>query len=82
MCDIKNKSCKACLMVFWVCLVTSIGLIVTGFFIPPIGSIDGSVLTAVGELIAFPAIFFAFRAIQMGYDAKLTHGNTTIELSN
>jgi len=41
---------------FWACLVTSIGLIVGGFFVPPLGVIDGSVITAVGELLGFATI--------------------------
>ena len=35
---------------FWICLIVSIGLIVAGFCVPPMGIIDGSVLTAVGIL--------------------------------
>lgn len=41
---------------FEVCLVVAIGLIVGGFFVPPTGVIDGSVLTGVGELFGFAAI--------------------------
>ena len=47
----KNK------IVFWVSFVSSIGLMVGGFFAPPTGVISGSVLTAVGELFAFAALF-------------------------
>jgi len=47
----KNK------IVFWVSFVSSIALIVGGFFAPPTGVISGSVLTAVGELFAFAALF-------------------------
>ena len=83
MCDIKkDNKCKACVVAFYICLGCSIALIVGGFFVPPRGMIDGSVLTAVGELIAFPTIMFAFRAIDLGYDAKFTHGQTAIELTN
>lgn len=49
---------------------------------PPMGVIDGSVLTAVGELIVFPTIAFGFRAVELGYDLKINHGNTTIEIDN
>lgn len=41
-----------------------------------------SVLTAVGELIVFPTIAFGFRAVELGYDLKINHGNTTIEIDN
>lgn len=83
MCDLKkNDKCRECVVVFVVCLITSLGLIIAGFVVPPTGVIDGSVLTAVGEIIAFPAIAFGMRAIELGYDAKITHNNTTIELGN
>ena len=84
MCDIKKekKECKACKIVFVICLFVSIGLIVGGFFVPPTGVIDGSVLKAVGELFAFPALGFGFRAIELGYDLKINHGDTSIEIDN
>ena len=65
-----------------ICLIVSIVLITAGFCVPPTGIIDGSVLTAVGELIVFPAIGFGFRAVELGYDMKINHGNTTIEIDN
>ena len=40
-------------LVFWIAFVVSIGLIVGGFFVPPLGVIDGSVLTATGILSTF-----------------------------
>lgn len=84
MCDInkEKRECKACKIVFLVCLIISIALIIGGFFMPPMGVIDGSVLTAVGELIVFPTIAFGFRAVELGYDLKINHGNTTIEIDN
>lgn len=83
MCDIKkNRECKLCTVTFLICLFASLSLIVGGFFVPPMGIIDGSVLTAVGELIAFPTLAFGFRAIELGYDMKINHGNTSLEVSN
>lgn len=38
---------------FWIAFVVSILLIVGGFFAPPLGVIDGSVLTSTGILSAF-----------------------------
>lgn len=58
----------------------SVGLIVGGFFTPPQGVIDGSVLTATGELLAFPAVLYAFRAIELGYKVKFQKGDTSIEV--
>ena len=40
-------------VVFWIAFVVSIFLIVGGFFCPPLGVIDGSVLTGTGILSAF-----------------------------
>ena len=60
----------------------SVGLIIGSFFVPPKGMIDGSVLAAVGELFGFAALFAAWEAVDRGIDAKVTHGQTTIELNN
>jgi hypothetical protein len=60
----------------------AVGLLIGSFFMPPQGKIDGSVLSGVGEIIGIIAIFFAWEAVDKGIDAKVTHGNTTIELNN
>ena len=57
-------------------------LIVVSFFVPPRGVGDGSVLAAVGELFAFASLFMIWESIDRGMDAKITHGDTKIELSN
>lgn len=62
--------------------LVSAGLIVASFFMPPQGIIDGSVLAAVGELLGFAALFYAWEATDRGIDAKWTHNGTTIELNN
>ena len=56
-------------------------LIIAGFIMPPQGEIDGSVLTAVGELILFPSLAFGFRAIMAGMELHITKGDTHIEIS-
>lgn len=82
MCNEKNvKKQKLCIGTFLACLTTSIGLIIGGFFTPPLGVVDGSVLKAVGELLIFPAIAYGFRAIEMGLDVKMTKGDATIEIN-
>lgn len=68
---------------FFIMLVCIL-LVVVGFALPPTAVIDGSVLTAVGELMGFgllvdfvqklPAI------IRAGGKAKFQHGETTIEV--
>lgn len=57
-------------------------LIVGSFFVPPMGFIDPSVMAAVGELLAWGALFMAWEAIDRGIDAKLTHGDSSIEFNN
>lgn len=64
--------------VFWVSFVLCAGLLIAGFLVPPTGAIDGSVLTGVGELFAFPTLWTVWHGIDKGIDAKLKHGNTEI----
>lgn len=67
---------------FWVCLSTSLVLIALGFLVPPMGDIHPSVLTAVGELFGFATLAVVADAVKFGYDAKITHGNTTIRIGD
>lgn len=67
---------------FWVCLFTSIIMLVAGFIIPPRAVINPSVLTAVGELFGFATLWAVVRSIDNGIEAKLTHGNTTLALGH
>ena len=67
---------------FWLCLVTSIALIVGGFFVPPTGVIDGSVLQAVGLLLGFATLAQLPVVLNSAKSAKITHGDTTIEVQN
>ena len=66
---------------FALCFFVSVGLIVGGFFVPPIGVIDGSCLTAVGELLLFPTLLYGFRAVELGMRIKFQKGETSIEIS-
>lgn len=67
---------------FWVCLLISLALLLTGFFLPPIGVIDNSVLTAGGILFGFGCLGVVDNTIARGGSGKLTKGDTTIELEN
>ena len=67
---------------FWVCLCTSLVLIALGFLVPPVGDIHPSVLTAVGELFGFATLAIVADAVKFGYDAKITHGNTTVQIGD
>lgn len=66
---------------FAVCFFVSVALIVCGFIVPPLGSIDSSCLTAVGELLLFPTLLYGFRAIELGLSVKFQKGETSIEIS-
>lgn len=52
--------------IFFICLVVSIGLFIGGFFCPPMGVIDGSVLTAGGILFGFAALAIAGQNLANG----------------
>ena len=65
---------------FAICFFVSVGLIVGGFFVPPMGVIDGSCLTAVGELLLFPTLLYGFRAVELGLTVKFQKGETSIEI--
>lgn len=82
--DIKNvtkaEKCCLCRLTFVLCFVISVSLIIGGFFVPPTGVIDGSVLTAVGELLVFPTLLYGFRALELGYELKFSHGETSVEI--
>ncbi len=71
--------------IFYLTFAISLQLIIGGFLLPPMGIIDGSVLTAVGELLMFgvlaqlPALI---DAAKNGKSIKLTRGNSSIEVSS
>lgn len=66
--------------VFLVCLIASVGLIITSFLTPPAWIIDGSVLAAAGELFGFAALGEVAAAVERGHTATISHGNTSIEI--
>lgn len=68
--------------VFYITFALSVLLIVSGFLIPPTGVIDGSVLTAVGELLMFSVIARIPEAIKAGKSVKIQKGDSSIEIDN
>lgn len=67
--------------VFWTTLTVAIGLFVGGFFVPPTGIIDGSVLTAVGELFAFAALGVGLEAVRLGRNFRVSKGDIVAEIT-
>ena len=70
---------------FYLTFAISLLLIIGGFLLPPMGIIDGSVLTAVGELLMFgvlaqlPAII---DSAKNGKSIKVSKGDFTAEVSS
>ena len=71
--------------VFYLSLAISLLLIIGGFLLPPMGIIDGSVLTAVGELLMFGvlahvrAVFVAPKDVK---SVKISTGDFTAEVTS
>lgn len=66
----------------WVCVLSTIGLLVASFLVPPRGVIDPSVLKGGSLIFAFAGLFELREAIREGMGVKLTHGQTTIEVQD
>lgn len=66
---------------FWVCLIVSAGLLISGFLVPPMGVIDGSVLTGAGILGFFAVLAQLPTIIEVAGHAKIQSGNLSIEIS-
>lgn len=67
-------------------LLIGAALCITGFFMPPKGVIDGSVLKAMGELLGGTGILMCWscldRAIDKGIDATIKHKETEVKIEN
>lgn len=68
--------------IFWLCLSVSIALFVGGFFCPPMGVIDGSVLTAGGILIGFAALGIVGQNLANGKGVTFQHGETEVTIGD
>lgn len=68
--------------IFIACLVLAAALFVGGFFCPPMGVIDGSVLKAAGILLGFATLGVAGQNLANGKDVIFTHGDTKVEIND
>lgn len=68
--------------VFYICLITSIALMAGGFFCPPLGVIDGSVLTGVGCLLGFATLNVVIMGINNGTDVHVEKGDLHIDIDS
>lgn len=78
----KKKKLEFDKLVFIITLTTSIVLAVIGFFCPPQGVIDGSVLLACSIFLGFASLAEVRALVDDGKSAKFTHGDTSIEISD
>lgn len=69
-------------VIFGVTTFAAIGLFVTGFFVPPMGIIDGSVLKAGGILLGFGSVAQVPELARRGTDLKIQHGQTSLSVNN
>lgn len=81
----KNSNCckilnKHYIIAFWITLGVALGLIIGGFFVPPRGIIDGSILTATGIIFLWPVLAFGARAVESGRVAKLNFGHNSVSI--
>lgn len=68
--------------IFIACLILASALFVGGFFCPPMGVIDGSVLKAGGILLAFAALGVAGQNLANGKEVTFRHDNTDITIGD
>ena len=68
---------------FWLNLTVSIALMLAGFFSPPLGVIDDSVLSAVGLLLMFAVIAQIpeiLKVVKDGRSVRITKGDFVAEI--
>lgn len=65
---------------FVIMATLSVAFLVLSFMLPPTGTIDPSVLTAVGELFAFAALGTLITAIGRGKKATVRHNDTELTI--
>ena len=68
--------------IFFVCLFFSIALFIGGFFCPPMGEIDGSVLTAGGILFGFATLAVAGQNLANGKEVVFKKGDIEVSVEN
>ena len=66
---------------FWLFSIIGVILMIVGFILPPTGTIDNSVLIAVGELNGFVAIGAVIKSIDKGRSASIKHNNTELTIT-
>lgn len=68
--------------IFYICLGIAILLFIGGFFCPPKGVIDGSVLTASGILLAFAALGVAGQNLANGKEVTFKKDDINLTIGD
>lgn len=76
----KKKAPHADKYIFIVCLTVSVSLAVGGFFCPPMGVIDGSVITTCGLLLGYAALAVGAQNLANGKEVTFSHGETEVTI--
>ncbi len=67
---------------FWVCLITSICLLIASFIAPPPGEIAHSVLIAIAELFSFGSLGAIYKAIDKNQSASIKKGDIELTIGD
>ena len=67
---------------FFVCLGTSIFLMVGSAIVPPPFVIDASIFKCVAYLLGFAALSQVPALVESGKSARITHGNTSLTVGD
>lgn len=68
--------------IFYVCLAFALALFIGGFFCPPMGVIDGSVLKAGGIIFGFAALGVVGQNLANGKEVTFHHGDTDVTIGD
>lgn len=69
-------------IVFYLTLAVSIALFIGGFFCPPMGVIDGSVLKAGGILLGFAVLSMLPNLLNSSNHIKISKGDASLEVGD
>ena len=78
----KEQRWTNCKIIAVVLAIIAVALLVTSFFLPPLGVVNPSVIQASAEIIGMIGIFFAWHSVDKGLDTRINHNNTSIEITN
>jgi hypothetical protein len=68
--------------IFYICLGFALALFIGGFFCPPMGVIDGSVLKAGGIVFGFAALAVVGQNLANGKEVTFHHGDTDVKIGD